>query len=148
MKLIAITEQNIYDLMALQVKPEQKYFVRDAQYTLAECYLYPEDETVLLFALEEQGEVVGFVALLTEIDNKSVAIWRMMIGQQYQGQGYGRKALREIETYVRTMAVYDKIVADYVMENEEMKHLLETEGYVVTGKQEEWNEVIMTKLLS
>ncbi|HHT7802773.1 TPA: GNAT family N-acetyltransferase [Streptococcus suis] len=148
MKLIAITEQNIYDLMALQVKPEQKYFVRDAQYTLAECYLYPEDETVLLFALEEQGEVVGFVALLTEIDNKSVAIWRMMIGQQYQGQGYGRKALQEIETYVRTMAVYDKIVADYVMENEEMKHLLETEGYVVTGKQEEWNEVIMTKLLS
>lgn len=148
MELIAITEQNIYDLMALKVKPEQKYFVRDAQYTLAECYLYHEDETVLLFALEEQGEVVGFVALLTEIDKQSVAIWRMMIGQQYQGQGYGRKALQKIETYVRTMAVYDKIVADYVMENEEMKHLLETEGYVVTGKQEEWNEVIMTKLLS
>ena len=26
-----------------------------------------------------------------------------------------------------------------------MKYLLETEGYTETGKQEAWNEVIMTK---
>ena len=43
---------------------------------------------------------------------------------------------------------YEKVFSDYVVGNLAMKHLLETEGYVETGKQEEWNEVIMTKTLN
>ncbi|MGF3065780.1 GNAT family N-acetyltransferase [Facklamia sp. P12950] len=97
MKLAKITEQNIYAVMALKLKPNQSNFVRDPLFSLAESYYYRDDDTVLLFALEEQDEVVEFLSLITEIKEKTVHIWRIMIGSQYQSKGYGRKALRVIE---------------------------------------------------
>lgn len=147
MKLAQITEKNIYDVMALRLKNNQETFVRDPQFSLAESYYYRDDDTVLLFALEEQGKVVGFLSLITEIEEKTVYIWRIVIGDQFQSKGYGRKALRSIEDYVRSLEGYEKIVSDYVMNNVAMKHLLESEGYIETGKQEEWNEIIMAKRL-
>ncbi|MBG9983246.1 GNAT family N-acetyltransferase [Aerococcaceae bacterium DSM 111020] len=147
MKLVEITEDNIYDIMALQLKPKQANFVRDPIYSLAESYCYRDDDTVRLFALEEQGTVVGFLSLMTDIEDQVVHIWRMMIGSQYQSKGYGRNALRTIEDYVSSLEEYEKIVSDYVEGNLAMKHLLKTEGYVEAGKQEEWNEIIMIKEL-
>ncbi|MCR8968431.1 GNAT family N-acetyltransferase [Facklamia sp. 7083-14-GEN3] len=147
MKLAKITEQNIYDVMALKLKSDQNLFVRDPLFSLAESYYYRNDDTVLLFALEEQGKVVGFLSLITEIEKQTVYIWRIMIGGQYQSKGYGRKALRVIEEYIHTLEGYEKIVSDYAVGNLAMKHLLETEGYVETGKQDDWNEVVMTKKL-
>ena len=148
MKLTEITEENIYDVMALKLKPSQSKFVRDPLFSLAEGYAYRNDDTVLLFALKEQDKVVGFLSLITEIEEKTVYIWRIVIGTQFQSKGYGRKALRVIEEYVKNLENYEKVVSDYVVGNLAMKHLLETEGYVETGKQEEWNEVIMTKTLN
>lgn len=146
MNLVEITEKNIYDVMALKLKPEQETYVRDPLFSLAESYYYRDDDTVLLFALEDE-EVVGFLALITEIEEKTVHIWRIVIGDQFQSKGFGRKALRAVEKYVHTQEEYEKIVSDYVVGNEAMKYLLETEGYTQTGKQEEWNERIMTKEL-
>lgn len=147
MKLAHITEKNIYDVMALRLKNSQETFVRDPQFSLAESYYYRDDDTVFLFALEEQGKVVGFLSLITEIEEKTVYIWRIVIGDQFQSKGYGRKALRSIEDYAHSLEGYEKIVSDYVMNNVAMKHLLESEGYIEIGKQEEWNEIIMTKRL-
>ena len=97
MKLTEITEENIYDVMALKLKPSQSKFVRDPLFSLAEGYAYRNDDTVLLFALKEQDKVVGFLSLITEIEEKTVYIWRIVIGTQFQSKGYGRKALRLIE---------------------------------------------------
>ena len=38
-------------------------------------------------------QVVGFLLLEIDKDEAEYFIWRIMIGQQYQGRGYGRKAL-------------------------------------------------------
>lgn len=147
MNLAKITEKNIYDVMSLKLKSEQEMFVRDPMFSLAESYYYRDDDTVLLFALEEDEKVVGFLALITEIEEKTVHVWRIIIGDQFQSRGFGRKALRAIEDYISAIEEYDKIVSDYVVGNEAMRHLLETEGYTETGKHEEWNEVIMTKII-
>ncbi|MBG9980415.1 GNAT family N-acetyltransferase [Facklamia lactis] len=148
MKLAEINEKNIYDVMALKLNPDQTTFVRDPLFSLAESYSYRDDDTVLLFALEEEDIAVGFLSLITEIEEKTVYIWRIVIGEQFQSKGYGRKALRGIEEYIYSLEEeYEKIVSDYVVGNVAMKHLLETEGYIETGKQEDWNEVIMTKQL-
>ena len=37
--------------------------------------------------------VVGFLLLEIDKDEAEYFIWRIMIGQQYQGRGYGRKAV-------------------------------------------------------
>lgn len=147
MKLADITEHNFRAVIALQLKEEQKTFVATPLFSLAESYTYRDDETVMLFSLEENNEVVGFLSIFTEIETQTVYIWRMLIGDIFQGKGYGRKALKAIESHVRELNKYDKIVADYVNGNEPMKALLEKEGYVESGQQEEWNEIIMTKEL-
>lgn len=145
MKLVEITENNFYEVIQLKVAEAQSTWVRDPLYTLAEGYMYRNDDTVLLFALEKAENIVGFLALLTEAENKTISIWRMLIGDTFQGQGFGREALQTIERYALQEKQFDKIKADYVIGNDAIKYLLESEGYLEIGEQEEWNEIIMAK---
>ena len=66
-----------------------------------------------------------------------------MIGQQYQGKGYGRKALEVLIKEAQMDRDCNHIIADYVVGNEKMKHLLTSLGFQETGFIEENNEVAM-----
>ena len=66
-----------------------------------------------------------------------------MIGQQYQGRGYGRKALEVLIKEAQMDSTCNHIIADYVVGNEKMKHLLTSLGFQETGFIEENNEVAM-----
>ena len=66
-----------------------------------------------------------------------------MIGQQYQGRGYGRKALEALIKEAQMDRACSHIVADYVVGNEKMKHLLTSLDFKETGFIEENNEVAM-----
>ena len=66
-----------------------------------------------------------------------------MIGQQYQGRGYGRKALEVLIKKAQIDSDCSHIIADYVVGNEKMKHLLTSLGFQETGFIEENNEVAM-----
>lgn len=150
MKLVDITDENFNEVIKVEMTKEQieKKWVSDVIYTLAQAYASRYNDSIVLFALENEEEIVGFVALIKELDKKTVNIWRMIIDKEKQGQGLGKIALMVIENYIRELGVYDKIIADYVVGNEAMKTVLEKNGYVETGKQEEWNEIIMTKHLN
>lgn len=149
-KLVDITDENFNEVIKVEMTKEQieKKWVSDVIYTLAQAYASRYNDSIVLFALENEEEIVGFVALIKELEKKTVNIWRMIIDKEKQGQGLGKIALMVIENYIRELGVYDKIIADYVVGNEAMKTVLEKNGYVETGKQEEWNEIIMTKYLN
>ena len=66
-----------------------------------------------------------------------------MIGQQYQGRGYGRKALEVLIKEAQMDRACNHIIADYVVGNEKMKYLLTSLGFQETGFIEENNEVAM-----
>ena len=66
-----------------------------------------------------------------------------MIGQQYQGKGYGRKALEVLIKEAQMDRACSHIIVDYVVGNEKMKHLLTSLGFQETGFIEENNEVAM-----
>ena len=88
-------------------------------------------------------QVVGFLLLEIDEDEAEYFIWRIMIGQQYQGRGYGRKALEVLIKEAQMNRDCSHIVADYVVGNEKMKHLLTSLGFQETGFIEENNEVAM-----
>ncbi|MGO4942839.1 hypothetical protein ACTQ5R_09400 [Ruoffia tabacinasalis] len=46
---------------------------------------------------------------------------------------YVRNALKVIEEYVCFLEGFEKIISDYVVANDAMKHMLETEVYVETS---------------
>ena len=87
--------------------------------------------------------VVGFLLLEIDKDEAEYFIWRIMIGQQYQGRGYGRKAVEVLIKKAQMDSACNHIIADYVVGNEKMKHLLTSLGFKETGFIEENNEVAM-----
>lgn len=111
--------------------------------SIAECWLYRKNEDVFPYAVYSEGEIVGFLLLDLDVEEKEYMIWRMMVDEKYQGRGYGRKIIEAaIEMAVKDKG-YDVLVADYVEGNVQMKYLLESLGFKRTGFDEENNEVLM-----
>ena len=110
--------------------------------SLADAWLYRENGDVFPMAIYWNELVVGFLLLEIDKDEAEYFIWRIMIGQQYQGRGYGES--RGISDQKAQMdSTCNHIIADYVVGNEKMKHLLTSLGFQETGFIEENNEVAM-----
>ena len=117
--------------------------VLDLKISLADAWLYRENGDVFPMAIYWNELVVGFLLLEIDKDEAEYFIWRIMIGQQYQGKGYGRKALEALIKEAQMDRACNHIIADYVVGNEKMKYLLTSLGFQKTGFIEENNEVAM-----
>ena len=62
-------------------------------------------ENIVIFMIEEEGKTIGFANII-----KIFSVWSegfaliiddLYIDDKYQGRGYGRKTMREIEDYAR-----------------------------------------------
>jgi len=127
---------------------ERARFVAPNVRSLADAWLYRENEDVFPRAIYWDKQVVGFLLLEIDKDEAEYFIWRIMIGQQYQGRGYGRKALEVLIKKAQMDRACNHIIADYVVGNEKMKHLLTSLGFQETGFIEENNAgVVVGSLL-
>jgi len=122
---------------------ERARFVSPNVRSLADAWLYRENGDVFPMAIYWNELVVGFLLLEIDKDEAEYFIWRIMIGQQYQGRGYGRKAVEVLIKKAQMDITCNHIIADYVVGNEKMKHLLTSLGFQETGFIEENNEVAM-----
>ncbi|MBP2620962.1 GNAT family N-acetyltransferase [Streptococcus panodentis] len=122
---------------------ERARFVAPNVRSLADAWLYRENGDVFPTAIYWDGEVIGFVLLEMDKEESEYFIWRIMIGQQYQGRGYGRKALEALIEQAKADVACDHLVADYVQGNDKMKQLLTSLGFEETGWIEEYKEVAM-----
>ena len=122
---------------------ERARFVSSNVRSLADAWLYRENGDVFPMAIYWNELVVGFLLLEIDKDEAEYFIWRIMIGQQYQGRGYGRKAVEVLIKKAQMDFACNHIIADYVVGNEKMKHLLTSLGFQETGFIEENNEVAM-----
>lgn len=114
MELVKLSQKNIWDVVHLQVTPEQEArgFVASNACSVIEAFAVREDGYVALpFALYEAGQPVGFLMIgygsLGEEAEPSIArgnytIWRLMIDARFQGQGLGIRAMEAALDYIRT----------------------------------------------
>ncbi|MGM9553841.1 MAG: GNAT family N-acetyltransferase [Faecousia sp.] len=114
MQLVKLSRKNIWDVVHLQVTPEQdeQDFVASNGCSVIEAFAVREDGYVALpFALYESGRPVGFLMIgydsIGDEDEPSVAqnnytIWRLMIDKRFQGQGLGTRAMEAALDYIRT----------------------------------------------
>lgn len=140
-----ITEDNFYEVIELKVNDAQEAskFVAPNVRSIAECWLYRKNDDVFPYAVYDKDEVVGFLLLDLDKEEREYMIWRMMVDEKHQGRGYGRKIIEAaIEMAVKDKG-YDVLVADYVEGNVQMKYFLESLGFKRTGFDEENNEVLM-----
>lgn len=87
-----VNEENYEEVIKLELKVDQKEVICTNLESLAEAYIYKD--IAKAFAIYNDTIVVGFLLMQVDIKDKYFDIWRIMIGKEFQGKGYGEQALR------------------------------------------------------
>lgn len=146
-EFVQINEENFEKVIQLKVSENQSKFVAPNVRSLADCYLYRNNQDVFPYAIQEEGNVVGFLLLDTDEENKEIMIWRMMIGESFQGKGYGRQTVEKVIEYAKSEGKYHTLVADYVKGNEVMGRLLRKLGFKDQSYDEKYDEYVLHYVL-
>ncbi|WP_161950168.1 GNAT family N-acetyltransferase [Streptococcus suis] len=93
-------------------------------------------EPCLPYAIWADEQVVGFALIDIDEDIQQYMLWRFMIGQEFQGKGYGQAALEVVIAMAQSHPVCDHLIAAYVKGNQKMAHLLEKNNFVLDSEEE------------
>lgn len=140
---VEIDESNFYDVIALELKEEQRKFVAPNVRSIAECYIYRNNNDVLPYAVQDDEKIVGFILIDLDENEREFMIWRMMIDKKYQHSGYGRATVEKAIEMARKEGKYDTFIADYVKGNDVMGKMLESMGFINHSFDDENNEFVM-----
>ncbi|ARQ05789.1 Acetyltransferase (GNAT) family protein [Macrococcoides canis] len=142
MHLEEVSESNIEDVIKLDLKDSQKMYVATNLRSIADAYIY-RNEGVCPFAVKKNDIVVGFIMFdRHDTDESTCIIWRMMIGHEFQGNGYGKEMIKLAKKYAKERG-YNTLMADYVKGNNVVRSLLISNGFVERGI-DNYNQVIMS----
>lgn len=140
-RLSPVNEQNFRSVVGLQLSAEQTHFVASNMMSLAQAWLYYGEARP--YAVLNDDTVVGFLMLDWDEAERTVGIWRFMIGAEYQKKGYGRAALEAAIAMIRAEDKFDLIHLDYVADNTVARALYYSLGFRENGDVED-GEIIMT----
>jgi len=148
-----ITADNLWDIVALKVGDRQRAFVADNTRSLLEAYVaITNGGTALPFGIYAGEVPVGFLMIsygcedwpdAPAIAHDNYSLWRLMIDESYQGQGYGKAALTAALQYIRTLPCGPATHCwlSYEPENTVAKKLYASFGFTETGDWDD-NEII------
>ena len=88
-----VTKINWIDCISLSLHPEQEEYLASNVASIAESKFEPNNQ---LRAIYKQDQIIGFLAFCVEDDPPDPEVYwifRFMIDKNFQGQGYGKKAL-------------------------------------------------------
>lgn len=90
LKLELINEDNYSSCINIKSSVENNDYVDDVVYSIAEAYLYKDESEC--FAINRDGEVVGFISIYYGEDNYQII--NFVIDEVHRGRGYGSEAAR------------------------------------------------------
>ena len=105
-----VTPENLSAVLALRVSPAQDQFVATNAKSIAEAHFEPKAWFRAIYAADDP---VGFVMLYDDPDAPQYFLWRLMIGHEHQGKGYGRRALELLVEYVRSRPHAAELLVSY-----------------------------------
>lgn len=126
-------------VMAMEVHPQQAGFVAPNVRSLAQAYAEPEDRPLAIYADDTPVGLLVYEAVHTP---GVYSLFRFMIGDVYQGKGYGRAALQAFIAHARNDPTAHAIELSYVPGNEHAARLYAAAGFVATGEEYE-GEIVM-----
>jgi len=142
-----IDHKNCYECFKLSVFESQRNFVAANITSLAEAYV--RRDLVEPYAIYNDETMVGFVMIIPDDDDlQSMYIWRFMVDQKYQGQGFGKQTLKLIIEMVESRHAFTAIKLSFEPENSHAKNLYESLGFVLTGRILEGEAEMELKLAS
>lgn len=144
-ELREITEDNFYDVLSLELTEAQKDAKEVASNvrSLAEAWLYRDAGDVFPYAVYNADDLVGFILIDVDEEEREYMIWRMMIDKNEQGKGYGKQLLQKVIEIARERDDMDTLICNYVASNQAMKYITEGLGFVGNGFDDTYNEQLM-----
>lgn len=147
LRLEKVTGKNVWDILKLHVKDEQKNFVAANDISIIEAYTtIAGGGSAFPFGLYDDDTAVGFLMIGYDTDDdwenpptiayNNYNLWRLMIDQRYQHKGYGKTAVELALDFIHTMpcgsAQYCWL--SYEPENISAKNLYHAFGFRETGE--------------
>ena len=100
MEFREIDQSNYWDCMALTVDKSQEHFVADNKQSLVEADF---EDGLYTLGIYNEETMIGFILYDYDETFPGWSMSRFMVGKQYQGKGYGKKAVLEFLDYFRTI---------------------------------------------
>jgi len=131
-----ITDANRQEVEALRVSPAQEQFVSNVVESLQEAARYPGAHA-MYWAVYAEETPVGFVMIADEVDSPDYTpqfLWKLLIDERHQGQGYGKATLDLIVEYFRGRPGVEAMTTSAVPGEGSPVTFYERYGFVRTGE--------------
>lgn len=136
-----INKANWEACISLKPKPEQQRHIASNVYSIAEAQFLDGFSSMAIY---HEETMIGYTLYGIDPDDHHYWVYRLMIDERYQGNGYGFEAINKIIDQIRNSGDYtDVIVLGYSPENEPAKRLYLKAGFVEQGLAP-WGEMIAT----
>lgn len=141
-----VTRRNWEDALKLRVRPEQTKFAPSVAESLAAAYIKPWDEALDPYVIHADGQLVGlFYISYTPDSRDNYWIGGFIIDHRFQGCGYGKRALKEMLSFVpRTHPSCQEIKLTVEKNNTIAQRLYQSMGFDSTGETNKYGEIIYT----
>ena len=159
LRMEKVNGKNVWDIVKLQVKPEQMGFVAKNETSLIEAYTtITGGGFAFPFGIYDGDVPVGFLMIgydtddywedAPEIASNNYNLWRLMIDQKYQHNGYGRGAVRLALDFIRTRPCGEAEYCwlSYEPDNTAAKKLYHSSGFTETGDMDGGELIAVLKL--
>lgn len=127
-----VTKENLWDIFALEVAPEQSHYVAPNEMSIAQAYF--DREIAWFRAIYANETPVGFLMLSDDANEQKYFLWRLMVDARYQKLGFAKHALELLFDYVRTRPGAKEILVSYRPGDESPQGFYEKMGFVPTGE--------------
>lgn len=159
LRLEKVTGKNVWEILRLHVRDDQKSFVASNDISIIEAYTtitgggyaFPfgiYDDEILVSFLMVGYEPDEYWENPPQIAKNNYSLWRLMIDHQYQHKGYGKKAVKLALDFIRTMPCgkAEYCWLSYEPENICAQKLYHSLGFRETGEMDGEEVVAVLKL--
>ena len=162
-RLEKIDPKNVWDVIDLKLKRDQKNFVASNSISIIQAYAAIDTKCdAFPFAVYNDKKIVGFLMvcynegafyeIYDEVPPKSLvnnySICRLMIDKRYQGRGYGRETIKLALDFIRTWPSGKAELCEisYEPDNIVAKTLYQSIGFEENGEMDGEEVVAVLKL--
>ena len=138
-----VTRESVWSIMTLEVAEDQGHLVAPNSMSIAEAYFEPKAWFRAIYAGDDP---VGFVMLFDDADTPKYYLWRLMIAEEQQGNGYGHHAVELLIDYVRTRPGASELIVGSMPGEGSPQPFYEKLGFVGTGEVRSGGNILRLEL--
>ena len=159
LRLEKVNGKNVWDILKLKVSESQRNFVAPNDVSIIEAYTaITANGHAFPFGLYDGDKLVGFLMIGFDIDDYwddapeiargNYNLWRLMIDESNQRNGYGKEAVKLALEFINTIPCgkAEYCWLSYEPENEAARQLYSSFEFVETGEMDGEELIAILKL--